>query len=91
MLFSKGPFNCLTSARFGIAWGVLGAAEFCLQTARQYTLDRYLLVIMSYLNCFYKTILNIVSIYGSYVNHLKTIVKKSVLEFNLGNHWHRIN
>eukprot|EP00795_Rhopilema_esculentum_P004601 gene4601-20871_t len=36
----KGPFHCLTSARFGIAWGVLGAAEFCLETARQYTLDR---------------------------------------------------
>jgi len=36
----KGPFTCLNSARFGIAWGALGAAEFCWQTARQYTLDR---------------------------------------------------
>ena len=36
----KGPFGCLTSARYGISWGVLGAAEFCLATARQYTLDR---------------------------------------------------
>jgi len=36
----KGPFGCLTSARYGIAWGVLGAAEFCLEAARQYTLDR---------------------------------------------------
>lgn len=36
----KGPFTCLNSARFGIAWGVLGAAEFCWHTARQYTLDR---------------------------------------------------
>ncbi|KAK2193967.1 hypothetical protein NP493_4g10013 [Ridgeia piscesae] len=35
-----GPFGCLNSARFGIAWGVLGAAEFCLSTARQYTKDR---------------------------------------------------
>ncbi|XP_069851089.1 glutaryl-CoA dehydrogenase, mitochondrial isoform X1 [Dipodomys merriami] len=35
-----GPFGCLNSARFGITWGVLGAAEFCLHTARQYTLDR---------------------------------------------------
>ncbi|CAD7685537.1 unnamed protein product [Nyctereutes procyonoides] len=35
-----GPFGCLNNARFGIAWGVLGAAEFCLHTARQYTLDR---------------------------------------------------
>ncbi|KAL4237100.1 hypothetical protein ACF0H5_005481 [Mactra antiquata] len=35
-----GPFGCLNNARFGIAWGVLGAAEFCLDTARQYTLDR---------------------------------------------------
>ena len=37
---SKGPFTCLNSARFGIAWGALGAAEFCWHTARQYTLDR---------------------------------------------------
>ncbi|GAB3356592.1 MULTISPECIES: acyl-CoA dehydrogenase [Giesbergeria] len=36
----KGPFTCLNSARFGIAWGALGAAEFCWQMARQYTLDR---------------------------------------------------
>ncbi|CAM9260874.1 unnamed protein product [Phaeothamnion confervicola] len=36
----KGPFSCLTNARFGIAWGALGAAEFCLHAARQYTLDR---------------------------------------------------
>ena len=36
----KGPFTCLNSARFGIAWGALGAAEFCYATARQYVLDR---------------------------------------------------
>ncbi len=36
----KGPFTCLNSARYGIAWGALGAAEFCFHTARQYTLDR---------------------------------------------------
>jgi len=36
----KGPFTCLNSARFGIAWGALGAAEFCMEAARQYTLDR---------------------------------------------------
>ena len=36
----KGPFTCLNSARFGIAWGALGAAEFCWHTARQYTMDR---------------------------------------------------
>lgn len=35
-----GPFSCLNSARFGISWGALGAAEFCFHTARQYTLDR---------------------------------------------------
>ncbi|XP_025001560.1 glutaryl-CoA dehydrogenase, mitochondrial [Gallus gallus] len=35
-----GPFSCLTHARYGIAWGALGAAETCLETARQYTLDR---------------------------------------------------
>ncbi|XP_014671969.1 PREDICTED: glutaryl-CoA dehydrogenase, mitochondrial-like isoform X1 [Priapulus caudatus] len=35
-----GPFGCLNNARYGIAWGVLGAAEFCLSTVRQYTLDR---------------------------------------------------
>ncbi|ANB72212.1 acyl-CoA dehydrogenase [Paraburkholderia phytofirmans OLGA172] len=36
----KGPFTCLNSARFGIAWGALGAAEDCWQRARQYVLDR---------------------------------------------------
>ena len=36
----KGPFTCLNSARYGIAWGVLGAAESCWHTARQYTLER---------------------------------------------------
>ena len=36
----EGPFTCLNSARYGIAWGALGAAEFCWHTARQYTLDR---------------------------------------------------
>lgn len=36
----KGPFNCLNSARLGIAWGALGAAENCLDRTRQYTLDR---------------------------------------------------
>ena len=36
----KGPMGCLNSARYGIAWGALGAAEFCWQAARQYTLDR---------------------------------------------------
>lgn len=36
----KGPFGCLNRARYGIAWGVLGAAEFCWHAARQYTLDR---------------------------------------------------
>jgi glutaryl-CoA dehydrogenase len=36
----KGPFTCLNSARYGIAWGALGAAESCLTTARQYVLDR---------------------------------------------------
>ncbi|MFZ1386005.1 MAG: acyl-CoA dehydrogenase [Thiolinea sp.] len=35
-----GPFGCLNKARFGIAWGVLGAAESCWHSARQYTLDR---------------------------------------------------
>ncbi|XP_064258139.1 glutaryl-CoA dehydrogenase, mitochondrial [Passer domesticus] len=35
-----GPFGCLTQARYGIAWGALGAAEACLETARQYVLDR---------------------------------------------------
>ena len=37
----KGPFSCLNNARFGIAWGVMGAAEYCLQAAREYTLDRH--------------------------------------------------
>ncbi|MBL8102441.1 MAG: acyl-CoA dehydrogenase [Anaerolineales bacterium] len=36
----KGPFGCLNKARYGIAWGALGAAEFCWHVARQYTLDR---------------------------------------------------
>lgn len=36
----KGPFGCLNNARYGIAWGAMGAAEFCWHTARQYTLDR---------------------------------------------------
>ncbi len=36
----KGPFGCLNKARFGIAWGALGAAEFCWHAARQYSLDR---------------------------------------------------
>uniref|UniRef100_A0A0G4HD44 glutaryl-CoA dehydrogenase (ETF) n=1 Tax=Chromera velia CCMP2878 TaxID=1169474 RepID=A0A0G4HD44_9ALVE len=37
----KGPFSCLNSARLGIAWGVMGAAEACVDTARSYTLDRH--------------------------------------------------
>lgn len=36
----SGPFGCLNRARYGIAWGVLGAAEFCWHAARTYTLDR---------------------------------------------------
>jgi glutaryl-CoA dehydrogenase len=36
----KGPFECLNRARYGISWGVMGAAEFCWHAARQYTLDR---------------------------------------------------
>ena len=36
----KGPFSCLSKARFGIAFGALGAAEFCWHAARQYVLDR---------------------------------------------------
>ncbi|MEE8370758.1 MAG: acyl-CoA dehydrogenase [Sphingomonadales bacterium] len=36
----KGPFGCLNNARYGIAWGAMGAAEFCWFAARQYTLDR---------------------------------------------------
>lgn len=35
-----GPFGCLNKARYGIAWGVLGAAEFCYQSTRNYTLER---------------------------------------------------
>lgn len=35
-----GPFGCLNKARYGISWGVIGAAEFCWHAARQYTLDR---------------------------------------------------
>ena len=37
----KGPFGCLNRARYGISWGVMGAAEFCWHTARQYGLDRH--------------------------------------------------
>ncbi len=36
----KGPFGCLNKARYGISWGAMGAAEFCWQQARQYTMDR---------------------------------------------------
>ena len=36
----RGPFSCLNNARYGIAWGALGAAEFCLHAAREYTLGR---------------------------------------------------
>jgi len=36
----KGPFGCLNKARYGIAWGALGAAEFCWHAARSYTLER---------------------------------------------------
>ena len=36
----KGPFSCLNLARYGISWGVIGAADFCWKAARQYTLDR---------------------------------------------------
>jgi glutaryl-CoA dehydrogenase len=36
----RGPFGCLNRARYGISWGVMGAAEFCWHAARQYTLDR---------------------------------------------------
>ena len=36
----KGPFGCLNRARYGISWGVMGAAEFCMTAARQYGLDR---------------------------------------------------
>jgi glutaryl-CoA dehydrogenase len=37
----RGPFGCLNRARYGIAWGAMGAAEFCWHAARQYTLDRH--------------------------------------------------
>jgi glutaryl-CoA dehydrogenase len=37
----KGPFGCLNSARYGIAWGTMGAAEACFHAARSYTLDRH--------------------------------------------------
>lgn len=36
----KGPLSCLTNARYGIAWGAMGAAESCLRIARDYTLER---------------------------------------------------
>src|SRR5574342_1203291 len=36
----RGPFSCLTRARYGIAWGTMGSAEFCWQAARAYTLER---------------------------------------------------
>ena len=36
----RGPFSCLNNARYGIAWGALGAAEFCWHAARGYTLER---------------------------------------------------
>lgn len=38
----KGPFSCLNSARYGICWGAMGAAEFCWHTARDYVMDRVL-------------------------------------------------
>jgi len=40
MTRQKGPFSCLNSAKYGIAWGSLGAAETCLKIARSYTLER---------------------------------------------------
>ena len=36
----KGPFSCLNQARFGIAWGPMGAAELCFHQARDYTMNR---------------------------------------------------
>lgn len=36
----KGPFSCLNNARFGISWGAMGAAEFCLSQAREYAMTR---------------------------------------------------
>ena len=38
----RGPFSCLNKARFGIAWGTLGAAEFCFRNTRDYVMDRSL-------------------------------------------------
>ena len=35
-----GPFGCLNNARYGISWGAIGAAEACVEVARQYTIDR---------------------------------------------------
>jgi glutaryl-CoA dehydrogenase len=40
----KGPFGCLNNARYGIAWGSMGAAEACVAQAREYTLNRYILI-----------------------------------------------
>ncbi|WP_283646886.1 acyl-CoA dehydrogenase family protein, partial [Marinovum algicola] len=37
----KGPFSCLNRARYGISWGAMGAAEFCMDAAKQYGLDRH--------------------------------------------------
>merc|ERR1712070_556419 len=37
----KGPFSCLNSARYGISWGSMGAAQSCMNVAREYTLDRH--------------------------------------------------
>jgi glutaryl-CoA dehydrogenase len=36
----RGPFSCLNNARYGISWGALGAAEFCLSFTREYALNR---------------------------------------------------
>lgn len=47
-LCDQGPFGCLNNARYGIAWGALGAAEFCFHAARQYTLDRYVIFCLQY-------------------------------------------
>ena len=47
-IVSQGPFGCLNNARYGIAWGTLGAAEFCLETAQQYTLDRSVYIATSW-------------------------------------------
>lgn len=40
MILTQGPFTCLNNARYGIAWGALGAAETCFKAARTYTLER---------------------------------------------------